>query len=547
MFITVKDVLEMEKFKHVELIAGKEGLGRRVENVYFMEVPDIDAYIDANGLLLTTLYPIADNETQINSLIPRLAKQKIAGIAIKPGRYIETIPETMIKQASELDLPLIKLPDNANLSNLTNQILSELLGSRTSVLEFRDRLHQKLLHLLLEGADLSKFVNSIANIVETPVIILDNNLHCIAASIDQSNNALSFSLNDNSAGMSLFKRNFNVQVNNVVYKKNDLFIQPIFAGEDKFGYLVVLLDKGRGATENVIVAVEQASFLVAFLFQTEKALLQKERNYLYGFIRDIFNDHYTSQTEVIEKAKVFKWAFYFPTVILSIKTNITDSRKKLSIYYRMLDSGLIERILAEALDTPIQNCKVVYYNDSLVCFVSIVFEQRLKQKLNHASELIISNFKDLSNIGISISETIYNMKQLKNIYENSLLIFDIYKKSIDQQSFVYFYEDMGLFRLFHYVTDKDVLNAFVKEKLGKVIAYDKRKNGNLLETLKYYIKNNYNIQKTADDMYIHYNTLRYRINKLKELGVEEEDGLEMAQVAVAFQLYLYLSSQMNEL
>ncbi|MBU5266856.1 PucR family transcriptional regulator [Virgibacillus proomii] len=543
MYITVKDVLEMERFKQVELIAGSKGLERRVENVYFMEVPDIDAYIDANGLLLTTLYPIADDETQINSLIPRLAKQKLAGIAIKPGRYIEAIPKSMIKQAEEFSLPLMKLPDDANLSNLTNQILSELLGSRTSVLEFRDRLHQKLLNLLLEGADLSEFVYSIANIIEAPVIILDNSLTCIVTSIDQNENNIDFNYANHSTDSSLFKMNFTVQVNDVTYKKDDLFIQPIFAGENKFGYLLVLLNKGKGATENLIVAVEQASFLVAFLFQTEKALLQKERNYLYSFIRDIFNNHYTSQTEVIEKAKVFKWAFYFPTVILSIKSNITDSAKKLSIYYRMLDSGLIERILSEVLDTPIGNCQVVYYNDSLVCFISIVFEQRLKQKLKRASDLIISNFKELCYIGISISETIYNMKQLKEVYENSLLVFDIYKRKLAGESFVYFYEDMGLFRLFHYVQDKDVLEAFVTEKLGKVITYDKQKNGNLLETLKYYIKNNYNLQKTADDMYIHYNTLRYRINKLKELGIEGEDGLEMMQVAVAFQLYLYLKSQ----
>ncbi|MFU0790076.1 PucR family transcriptional regulator [Virgibacillus proomii] len=545
MYITVKDVLEMERFKQVELIAGSKGLERMVENVYFMEVPDIDAYIDANGLLLTTLYPIADDETQINSLIPRLAKQKLAGIAIKPGRYIEAIPESMIKQADEFSLPLMKLPDDANLSNLTNQILSELLGSRTSVLEFRDRLHQKLLNLLLEGADLSEFVYSIANIIEAPVIILDNSLTCIVTSIDQNENNIDFNYADHSTDSSLFKMNFTVQVNDVTYEKGDLFIQPIFAGDNKFGYLLVLLNKGKGATENLIVAVEQASFLVAFLFQTEKALLQKERNYLYSFIRDIFNNHYTSQTEVIEKAKVFKWAFYFPTVILSIKSNITDSAKKLSIYYRMLDSGLIERILSEILDTPIDNCQVVYYNDSLVCFISIVFEQRLKQKLKRASDLIISNFKELCHIGISISETIYNMKQLKEAYENSLLVFDIYKRKLAGKSFVYFYEDMGLFRLFHYVQDKDVLEALVTEKLGKVITYDKQKNGNLLETLKYYIKNNYNLQKTADDMYIHYNTLRYRINKLKELGIEGEDGLEMTQVAVAFQLYLYLKSQKN--
>ncbi|OEC01321.1 hypothetical protein GY31_13595 [Lysinibacillus sphaericus] len=55
MFITISDVLSMEGFEEVEVLAGEAGLSRRVENVYFMEVPDIYAYIDQNELLLTRL------------------------------------------------------------------------------------------------------------------------------------------------------------------------------------------------------------------------------------------------------------------------------------------------------------------------------------------------------------------------------------------------------------------------------------------------------------------------------------------------------------
>jgi len=84
------------------------------------------------------------------------------------------------------------------------------------------------------------------------------------------------------------------------------------------------------------------------------------------------------------------------------------------------------------------------------------------------------------------------------------------------------------------------LEEFVNEKLGKVFEYDKKKNTNLLETLRYYIKNNTNVQKTAEDMYVHYNTMRYRINKLKELGIDGEDGFELTEISLAYLLYQYL-------
>lgn len=543
MYVTIKDVLEMDEFAGVEVVAGESGLTRRVRNVYFMEVPDIYAYIDQNGLLLTTLYPIADNLEQIQTLIPKLAEKNLAGIAIKPGRYVAEIPDIMIEQANEYSIPLMKLPSDANLSTLTNRVLKTLLGVKTSILEFRDKMHQQLLDLLLEGADLQRFVLSIAKLIDAPVLLLNNDLECVESSIDKKENNIILHqqnhLNHNSTGLNYFT----VQVNDSIYEKNDIFIQSIYAGDNRFGLLVILLEKGKSATDNLIVAVEQASFLVAFLFQTEQALLQKERNHLSSFVRDIFTNRYTSQTEVIEKAKVFKWKFYFPAVILSIKTNITDNDNKLAAYYRMLDSGLIERLVSEILDIPIENCKVLYYNDSLVCFISVVFENRLKQKLEKAGDAIISNFKKVGNLGISISDTVCNIKQIKEAFENSLLVYKIYKKSLEDNHFVYFYEDIGLFRLFHYIENTSVLEDFVTVKLGKVIEYDERKDANLLETMRYYIKNNTNIQKTADDMYVHYNTMRYRMNKLKELGINGDDGFELTEISVAYQLYQYLKSQ----
>jgi purine catabolism regulator len=39
-----------------------------------------------------------------------LAEKRLAGLAIKPGRYIEKRPDIMLKEADIHDLPLIELP-----------------------------------------------------------------------------------------------------------------------------------------------------------------------------------------------------------------------------------------------------------------------------------------------------------------------------------------------------------------------------------------------------------------------------------------------------
>ncbi|MFJ7405885.1 MULTISPECIES: PucR family transcriptional regulator [unclassified Lysinibacillus] len=537
MFITICDVLKMEGFEDVQVIASDSGLSRRVENVYFMEVPDIYAYIEQNGLLLTTLYPIADKPEHIETLIPKLAEMNVAGIAIKPGRYVAEIPEIMVEQANELGIPLMQLPDGANLSTLANQVLTKFLDVKTSLLEFRNKMHQQLLELLLEGTDVNKFVLSIANLVNAPILLLNNDFEYVRSSI-QKEHEISIHRKPYNSGSS--KSTFSVQVGNTLYEKNDIFIQCIYAGGNEYGFLVVLLDKEKNLTEDIIIAIEQASFIIAFLFQTEQTLLQKERNHLSSFVRDIFHNQYSSQTEMIEKAKVFKWNLQFPFVLVSIKTNEKESEKKLAIFNKMLDSGLIERSASKIVDVPIENCKVLYINDSLVCFISLVSENNVRQKLQNLGDVILSLFEKYGNLGVSISDTVHRFNQIKEYYDNSTLVFQVYKENLQKQSYVHFYGDIGLFRLFHYVENLFILEDFVTEKLGKVFEYDKRKNTNLLETLRYYIKNNTNVQKTSEDMFVHYNTMRYRINKLKELGIDGEDGFELTEIALAYQLHQYL-------
>ncbi|MFJ7839204.1 PucR family transcriptional regulator [Lysinibacillus sphaericus] len=537
MFITISDVLNMEGFEDVEVLAGEAGLSRRVENVYFMEVPDIYAYIDQNGLLLTTLYPVADKPEHIETLIPKLAELNLAGIAIKPGRYVAEIPTIMVEQANEFGIPLMKLPDGANLSTLTNQVLTKFLDVKTSLLEFRNKMHQQLLELLLEGTDVNKFVHSIASLVNAPVLLLNNDFEYVGSSL---HNEHKISIQHKAYNSDASKSTFSVQVDDTVYDKNDLFIQCIFAGGNDYGFLVILLEKEKNLTEDLIIAIEQASFIIAFLFQTEQTLLQKERNHLSSFVRDIFHNQYTSQMEMIEKAKVFRWNLQFPLVLVSIKTNEKDSEKKLAIFHKMLDSGLIEGSASKMVDVPIENCKVLYINDSLVCFISLVSEKNVRKKLQNLGDTIVTLFEKNGHLGVSISDTVHHFNQMKEYYDNSTLVFQVYKEHLQKQSYVHFYGDIGLFRLFHYVDNLYILEDFVTEKLGKVFEYDKKKNTNLLETLKYYIKNNTNVQKTAEDMFVHYNTMRYRINKLKELGIDGEDGFELTEISLAYQLHQYL-------
>jgi purine catabolism regulator len=115
---TLREILEKEELKGVKVIAGKKGLDRVVTNVNIMEVPDIEKWVKPGELLFTTGYAIKDDYNALNRLIPFLDKKKLAGLGIKPKRYLAGYTEQMINTAEALDFPIIEFPQHMSYSDL---------------------------------------------------------------------------------------------------------------------------------------------------------------------------------------------------------------------------------------------------------------------------------------------------------------------------------------------------------------------------------------------------------------------------------------------
>ena len=79
------------------------------------------------------------------------------------------------------------------------------------------------------------------------------------------------------------------------------------------------------------------------------------------------------------------------------------------------------------------------------------------------------------------------------------------------------FDKLTLYRLFFDIHDHIPTSAdiFVDRNLKLLMEYDEKNGAELVHTLKFYLQNNGNLIKTADALYIHRNTLIYRLNLIK--------------------------------
>ena len=72
---------------------------------------------------------------------------------------------------------------------------------------------------------------------------------------------------------------------------------------------------------------------------------------------------------------------------------------------------------------------------------------------------------------------------------------------------------------------------YCNDKLGKLEEYDHANGTFLIETVLAYYMNGFSAGKTAQALFIHRNSLQYRLNKIEELlGIELVDYVEYLDI-----------------
>jgi PucR family transcriptional regulator, purine catabolism regulatory protein len=79
------------------------------------------------------------------------------------------------------------------------------------------------------------------------------------------------------------------------------------------------------------------------------------------------------------------------------------------------------------------------------------------------------------------------------------------------------HNDLGIFLLLPSLRDNPNIGMLFSSWLGKIIDYDRTKGTDLLKSLEVYLDTNGDVNATTAKLYIHRNTLRYRLEKLNEL------------------------------
>lgn len=138
-------------------------------------------------------------------------------------------------------------------------------------------------------------------------------------------------------------------------------------------------------------------------------------------------------------------------------------------------------------------------------------------------------------VGSSINHS--DVEQLTNAYVQAKKVVNLSERNGWENQLVQ-YRELDVYQLLLAIDDKNTMKQYYDAKIGVLEKHDQNNGSDYLEFLKVYLNSNCNINDTADKLFIHRNTVVYKIKKINELL-----DCDLSELEVRVKLFLAIMLQ----
>lgn len=111
-----------------------------------------------------------------------------------------------------------------------------------------------------------------------------------------------------------------------------------------------------------------------------------------------------------------------------------------------------------------------------------------------------------------------------------------------KKEYIQLFEDTGVYRLFYEYNNTNELKDIYYSILRPLMIYDSEHEGCLMETLEIFLESNCNIGITAEQMNLHRNTVKYRVNNIEKiLNIDFGNHLQCFNLRLAMKIKKYIN------
>ena len=548
MAYTVRKLLESEQFPKMKLLCGEKGLDLEVKGIRIIEIEDMERYLTGGEILITSFQVyLSCNDREVEQHFEDLVKSDISGFIVKKRKEYDPTGRRLSlleKHCKKYEIPLVEISEDSYYWGIIRYVIMQVFDKATARLKYFKITHDNFNTFILNNngscntaSDIIKFLSVM---IENPVVLYYGNLnYMVSTNSDNSKLILSDEIQP-------YKPNIITKFQYMKQMKGSCVQYVVkFAILSEVKIYITITEENRELTELDYMAIENAIINLQYGFLSEFAQDEVKKKYQRDIIHNILNGLLSSKemTEAAAQLGMKESDTYRVVDFHTITKNVQRKYTKEQLHEVGVIEGELMHLLPDAL---------IYRNMDQIVMIQQVdsnqteleYQKEMEEVEDVIQRSILYRKKD-TDFQIGIGKSVEGYQRLKESYyeaSRAIKYIDIIRLVTgDKNKSVVHYSNLGFFQIFGKVDDMTELERCIPETLKKLYLYDDEHKGELITTLQMYLRNNQSIKKTAGAMFVHYRTISYRLEKIKQIsGINFDDANEVLAVSNGLIIYKML-------
>ncbi|MFH7818056.1 PucR family transcriptional regulator [Neobacillus thermocopriae] len=537
MSLLIQDILQFDLMKEAKVLAGAELVTKKqVEWVSVIEIP-VENFVRKNEFVLTTAIGCGQNLEEFEKFVQEIIDSEASALAVATGRHIFDIPREVIERAEKNDFILIEIPWEVRFSTVIEEVMLKLNDLYHKVSRKSEKVQQELINLILKETELTCIANYLTEKIGYPVIITDQ-IGTIQAQSIKDPNLLENWKKYVVQGMIPSRKKVPISSHDPMIQKiqtikmdeySILQLPVIQVSADTQDYLFVILPSNISTksflTPYIVNVLEHAATTIALWFSRKNAVEETREIVHDSFINELINGEFTSWEQANSRAEIVGYDLSLPYIcIIGAPENLRELFRKRRLEektYKQWHESMIHYIKEEifyAAQSLNKQIMITSQGDQLLIYLEIMLDSK-NESVTNFLDLVDRRLRNLlPKVVISWGIGNYNedITGFKESYQNAKIALNISrnKKGIGNRVM---YENTRIDRVLLSLYQNPEMQDIIKSVIEPLVEYNEQRNLDLINTISTYTRYQGNVSQTARALFLHRQSLLYRLRKIEEL------------------------------
>ncbi len=253
--------------------------------------------------------------------------------------------------------------------------------------------------------------------------------------------------------------------------------------------------------------------------------------YMAEIMRTIAHEISVSETKSIELETAMKNAIFMPNQSELYCEQLANRMFDISWCYRVAIIKVYQKnqlqeiamrgmnhnknLLGTLLRHNYKNTVVIVRNEEIILAMANYNEIDIEQIIEYTKKQLVGSLLNSQYVKVTVGGEYEGVMNIHKSYNQAKKMFGIFDDYHEQE--IFFYDEIGVHKLLLEIEDGEVIKQYISDFIAPIRLQDEVGQTDLLDTLKCYLHHNGSVKEAATELFVHRNTINYKIKKIEEL------------------------------